>query len=430
MKIAILAYRALPVADPRRHGHFGGLETSAWLTAKGLAAIDGNDVSLIVRYHWPLKAHFIDGVRVVVRWKPLEILRESVAGQIEVTSGFPWLKIRRWKLSLVWKIPLLVLFRLFSRNRSHVLEEDAFYHKDPGDVLLLFGSNLTSARALISLAGRQTRTVLSIQSNNELDPRFAQDANFQNEYGERSEVIQRLISGTTDIVVQTEFQQQRLLELFGRKSIILGNPFDIISWDQALIASNTTARSGRQAQPVDNAGAAESYVLWVGRPDRFHKRPHLIVEVARLCPDIPFLMVLNTGDEDVRREIESSRPSNLTILDQVPFTDMPKLFAHASLFAFTGSEEHEGLPNVLLQAAASSIGIVAYDFVPQVISESGASLVAGGVEQMAELISQLVRQPEQRAAMGKAGRLLMESHLDLPSYCERLMTLLSGDDSR
>ncbi len=416
-KVGVLSLRALPVVIPKLKGQFGGSETSAWLTAKALASLENLDVSLLTRHHTRQPRQQVDGVEILSDWQLIEIARESLAGVAELQPEFPWLKIRKFSPSLFWKIPVLAAVRQFFPNRSYELRENPFIQQFDFDAILLFGANLVSAKAILSLKHKKTKTILLIRANAELNERFAKEDDFQNEYGERSEVVRYAISNASQIVVQTEHQQRLLLDHFHRKATVIPNPFDLKSWDQQL--SNV-----EQPKPVET----ENYVLWVGRPDRFHKRPLALLEVAARCPDIPFVMVLNRGVQEVREEIELIKTQNVTILDQVPFAQMPQLYKNAIAFAFTGSIEHEGFPNVLLQSAATSTPIVSLDFLPDLILRSGGAILSGTTEKMAEDIRSLLLNKEKAEQLGRAGREMIEQHIDMHQYAVLLEELTKDNE--
>lgn len=114
--VCIIAYSALPLIDPSVPGHFGGLETCAWLVARGLARRSDVNVTFVVRHYLKRPPQMVDGVNIVTRWEPLDICRHSLAGKISVSSRFPWLRFHRWDSSLLWKIPLLAVVHPFKKN--------------------------------------------------------------------------------------------------------------------------------------------------------------------------------------------------------------------------------------------------------------------------------------------------------------------------
>lgn len=413
-KIGIVAYRALPVACPELPGHFGGLETSAWLTARGLARHGELDVTLLGRHRWSLPPRKVQGVRIIARPAFLEILRESLEGQVTVGSRFPWVSIQRWDSSLLWKLPLLVMARPFRSPASDPCAPDPYFVTHPFETWCAFGVNAVSASVIASAKARSTRSLLFIQSNGDLDARYATQADFRNEYGELGSVCRFALRGADVILTQTPIQHDWLQERFGRDSVVLGNPFDLSGWEESLSAGRSLPF------PLP----AERYALWIGRADQTHKRPLLFLEAARACPEVPFLMILNRGDAAVRAAVLQGKPANVQIIDHVPFELMPSVFSRAGLLVFTGSREHEGLPNVLLQAAASGVPVAALDFLPESIQQAGFAIVTGTPTALVDEIRRLWGNRCLADERGASGRTYMQTQHDLDAYTSRLVKLL------
>lgn len=414
MKVAIVANNALPVADPRVKGEFGGLETSAWLTARGLAQQPGITVALITRHWRRRKTQVIDNVRICVRPRFFEIVRESMAGRVRVTDYFPGFEVLHWHWSLTWKIPLLAAAKLLRAHGNFFQPAFATGLHETCDAAILFGVNAVSADAMRYFKTCHTKTILSIRSNADLDETFVRDPDFRNEYGVTSTDAKFVIEQADRILVQTVLQQRLLKERFGRESLVLGNPFDLKQWDEWAGSFHKLP-----FQP-----ASGDYCLWVGRADRTHKRPLLMLDVAVLCPEIPFVMVLNEGLPDVRKEVEDCCPENVQLVERIPFELMPKLFRQARVFVTTGTSTNEGLPNVLIQAAASRTPTLGLDFLPEGFVESGAAVLSGSIPQLAEDLQRLWDNPQSLRESGHKARQYAESHFDLKHYSVQLTSLL------
>ena len=135
-------------------------------------------------------------------------------------------------------------------------------------------------------------------------------------------------------------------------------------------------------------------VLWIGRYDRHHKRPHLALEVARLCPGIPFHFIINPGDQSVEQEIRSECPSNVRLDGYVPNDLMPEVYRSSRLFLCTGSNAYEGFPNVLLEAASSGTPTVSLEEFDGFLERSNAGVSSEGqVTGLAVMIRELWEMP-------------------------------------
>ncbi|OAI51417.1 hypothetical protein AYO47_07140, partial [Planctomyces sp. SCGC AG-212-M04] len=339
-RIAVVAMNALPVVLGE-HGRIGGMETFAWNLVRGLAT-SGYDTWLVVRSVRKPSVDRVEGVRLLVDIEPLREVRRRVSEQVEFRPGFPWLKIQKWSPALAWQIPALAVARGL---RSRVPLSDriaALFDEARPDVVLALGVSGESRAAIAAAHKRNGLGVLWLRSNADLDPRWYSDPEFRNSYGVTSAEARACLVESDGIIAQTALQRDRLKELNGRDAAVIQNPVDLKTYSPG----SDEPRRG---------------VLWIGRYDRFHKRPLLAMEIARQCPGVPFTLVINEGDAEVADEVRRLKPDNVTIVDSVPRPEMPDRFRNARVFLSTGSVEHEGFPNVLLEAAASGTPVVSLE---------------------------------------------------------------------
>jgi len=195
-------------------------------------------------------------------------------------------------------------------------------------------------------------------------------------------MVYEAIMKATHIVVQTEMQQQRLRERFGRASTIIRNP---IRLDVTPMPSPLEGR----------------YVLWIGRGEDTHKRPRLCFELARRCPDLAFLMVMNPVDEDAQRALKHEAPENVTIVDFVPYDEIEAYFQHAT--ALVSTSAFEGFPNTFLQAGKHGVPVLSLEVDPDgILAATGGGRVAGGeMAQLARHLQALTGDPAAREACGR-----------------------------
>jgi glycosyltransferase involved in cell wall biosynthesis len=118
-----------------------------------------------------------------------------------------------------------------------------------------------------------------------------------------------------------------------------------------------------------------------------------LLKLARQCPEVPFLMVLNPRDDVLEREINAACPENVHMVPFVPFDLMPALFARASVFVSTSALE--GFPNVFLQAVASGVPIGSLEVGSEFLSSSGGGeCTAGDIERLANFVRRCWDSPE------------------------------------
>lgn len=364
LRVCLVALNAYPAIDPEIPGPIGGIETRAWTLARGLARQPGLDVSLAIRHSQALRRTNYEGVHLHLLRDRLYRPRESLALRLQRTSGFPWLTLRAPRWSDAVYLPLVALQRA-ARGRADPLTPQKFYQQLPVDLFVTFGVQQNSASVIASAHSMGRPAVLFLSWDGDLDERYLSDENFVSEYHDSASICRWTIQHADRILCQTEAQQARL-KLFGREATLLRNPLDFESWDtgmQVPLSEETTAGLKR-------------YALWIGRADTSHKRPLLLNELARRCPDVDFLMVLNRRDDAVEREVRQTAPANVRITERVPFTSMPGVLRRAAVLVNTSSRE--GFPNAYLQAAATGVPIGSLNVEQQFLEESHAGFCAAG----------------------------------------------------
>ena len=373
MHVCLVAYDALPAIDSSEAGSYGGLETHAWILAQGLARRPDLNVSLVVRHHRPARVSRVNNVQIVTRVDRLFRLRRFVSERIDIQSTTQ-MSLKRWSWHLLWIMPLLACVRPFRRPAIDPCTADPFFVDLNADVLCAFGVNAVAASVVASATGKY-RSLLFLESNADLDEKFAEDPDYINAYGERGDQCRFAIERAGSIVAQNEWQQRQLTEYFHRSATLVNNPFDFDQWNQP------------EALSVELP--AGPFVLWIGRADRFHKRPQILLRVAEQCRELHFTMIMNAGDPEVAAEIALQLPQNVTLIPSIPFQQMASIFQRSSLYVSTGSNQHEGFPNVFLQAAASGVPIVSLEVDPGFVRGDECGEVADGDE--AALIESIVR---------------------------------------
>lgn len=382
LKICFTAFNAYPVIDPESGGAIGGVETRAWMLARALARLPETEVTFVVRHHRLPSRCAVDGVRLVPVIDPLFRVRESVGTMVSRTERFPWLTIRGFSPALLWQFPLVagdfLRRRLFGRRLDYRMPMEPIASVD-ADVFATFGVvNMTSAAVIASAHARGKPAVLFLGSDSDLDERFTPDSTYVSPYGDPAPLCAWILQHADVIVAQTPWQQETLRTRFGRDSTVISNPIDHEEWDRLA------------ARPLPEAETCglKRYVLWVGRAEGIHKRPQLMLDVARLCPAVDCLMILNSREPVLEARIRRDAPPNLHILPQVPFPKMPALFARA--VALVSTSALEGFPNVFLQAALSRVPVASLVVAGEFLSRTGAGeCFDGDLERMATRIRDL-----------------------------------------
>ena len=399
---------------PDAKGAIGGAETRAILMARAISRTNEFSVVVVVRDSQNRPITMVDGFKVVTWVDRLFRIRRDVSEHISVLSSFPWLSIHSWVFRLMWQIPALSIARLFRKSDIAREEFHALLAEVNCDVYCCLGVSQRTAR-IFSVARQQSRrTILFIAANSDLDPRYVSEPGIRNATGDNGESCAAAIRDADLIVCQTEIQQRLLKDNFGRESCLLPNPFEYDNWQRIMQSSvpPATVRVNR-------------YALWVGRSDQHHKRPQILLSIAQRCPDISFVMIMNTQDESVAMEMRNNCPENVQIIESVAFSEMPALFRNASMFISTGSRQFEGFPNVFLQAAASAVPIVSLEVDPGFVSEFNTGIVCNGdVEFMMNEISMLWSDVDRARSLGLNGQNYMKKRSVEDDSVQRLVGII------
>lgn len=416
LSVVGVAYHSLGVVDRAIEEPFGGLETHAWTLARALARLPATAACLVAMHKSGPRDATVDGVRLVVRREPQwQWLRREVAACLEI-GKWPRVRLKRWRARLLWQIPTLAATRWFRPPPRDPRLPDPFYASLPADAMLAFGVNAVSASLVASARARAIPSVLILESDGELDARYTAGSTYVNPYGERGDVCAFALREATAIVAQSSRQQDMLRQRFGRDGAVLENPIVVEDWRRSALQPSSV----RTALP-------DRYALWIGRFDRFHKRPLELLAVARACPEVPFVMVLAGGDADVEREVVRQRPANVRMIPRVPFDEMPAVMQGARLLVNTGSAAFEGAPNVFLQAAVLGLPIASLEADPGLIAAGRCGATAGGDPgRLAEWVSRLWSDDALHRQWGDNGRRYAEQTHDATLIARRLRELVES----
>jgi glycosyltransferase involved in cell wall biosynthesis len=130
------------------------------------------------------------------------------------------------------------------------------------------------------------------------------------------------------------------------------------------------------------------------------KRPELAAAAARALPSASFEWI---GDGPGLEAARASAPANLRFSGPVARADLPARLSDADVLLHPG--RREGLPKVILEAAASGLPTVAFsDHDPRYLTEHGAGIVVSTPEEMSAALARLAADAPARARMGEAAR--------------------------
>src|SRR5262249_18147036 len=97
---------------------------------------------------------------------------------------------------------------------------------------------------------------------------------------------------------------------------------------------------------------------------------------------------------------------------------------------FVLSSLREGLPNVLLEAMAMTVPVIATEIagIPRLVQDgvNGVLVAPGSAKALAKGIADLVRQPDLRSRIANAGRATVETQYSFARRMEKIADLYDG----
>lgn len=160
----------------------------------------------------------------------------------------------------------------------------------------------------------------------------------------------------------------------------------------------------------------DTLLLSVGRLQRRKGHDLAIDAMARLKPLLPGLryVIVGNGEERTRLEGLVARHDlgdRVAFAGAVPEAMLPQYFAASDVFVMPNRQDGadiEGFGIVFLEAAASGRPSIGGNSggVPEAVDHERTGLLVGGTDpvELAGAIERLARNPDERCAMGRAGR--------------------------
>jgi glycosyltransferase involved in cell wall biosynthesis len=411
LRICFYCLGAAPLFNRASKRIFGGAETRSKTLAKEMARRPSLSIKFMVAEEGQPKSQLIDGITVLV--DPLhsflsdqffESVYQRYLHYCEPQTKFPYFRIHTYRLCLVWQIPILAFSKIiFSRWKKWLRRQPklvSFYAAQQVDVYCLFV--LSEATADIVKTGKLTRkykNVVFLIHDDDVSPNDESQNNSHRTYCLRNADL---------IIAQTIHQCDLLKKNFGLSAIVIRNPIEL------------------RTQDLENH---RDVALWIGRSQPLgsnHKRPELLFELAKRCPNIPFLAIINR-DDPVRFEIlQKQRPNNVEIVTQVPFSKIDAVFSRSKVFVSTSGKE--GFPNTFLQAGKYRVPILSLAVDPDgMLSKHGAGIVFGDdLEAMAASLKEVWEDPVRLSAIGDKARTYVERFHDIHLAGDALESELRG----
>ena len=148
--------------------------------------------------------------------------------------------------------------------------------------------------------------------------------------------LRRQVSRTDLLFCNSEYTRKAIMAKWGRTAQVIYPPVDVEGFTPA---------------------PKEKFVVTVGRFVST-KNYELILEVARIMPQIKFIIVgRKPKNDEYYEKIKESKPSNLLLLANLPYAEMISLLGRAKVYLHTMVGEHFGI-SVVEAMAAGCIPIV------------------------------------------------------------------------
>lgn len=208
------------------------------------------------------------------------------------------------------------------------------------------------------------------------------------------------------IVVQNSHQAQLVREQFGREGVLIPNICRV---------------------PGSGAVASPRFILWAGMI-RSVKRPDIFLDLARLMPDLTFVMVggRSEGEGSLYESVSARATSipNLDFVGFVPSSEMDEYFDHAMMLVNTSVSE--GFPNTFLQSWIRGIPTVSFVDTGARAEGRPVGIVVATPAEMQASVARLAGNAAERASSGEAAKRYVELHHSPERVLDRYEELFRG----
>jgi glycosyltransferase involved in cell wall biosynthesis len=184
-------------------------------------------------------------------------------------------------------------------------------------------------------------------------------------------IYRHTLINSNKIIVQTNYQQQRLKEFAGVKSSVVPNGY-----------TKTDVSIGYKNR---------SCFIWVGRLHQEQKRPNLFVELAKRVPEANFLLIGTRGTEQYREYLKKEITS-IENMDYKFDVDPNKIHQYyQQSIALVNTSRYEGFPNTFLEAWRVGTPVLGLDVNPDrfLQQDETTDFHAGDLEILSQIIRKL-----------------------------------------
>jgi sugar transferase (PEP-CTERM/EpsH1 system associated) len=188
---------------------------------------------------------------------------------------------------------------------------------------------------------------------------------------------------------------------------------------------------GHPSEPIRKEFSIPLAAPLIGTVGRLHPtkgHQDLIKAFAHLHTQWPDVYLLLVGDGEMRHKL-IRQADDLQLSNRIIFTgvreDISSILATLNLFVLPSLSE--GMPNVILEAMATGLPVVATSVggVPELVVNGVTGILTppNNPTALAEAILELLHAPEKAAAMGRAGRQRIKTHFTIDRMVEQYESL-------
>jgi glycosyltransferase involved in cell wall biosynthesis len=284
---------------------------------------------------------------------------------------------------------LAVLARCFARHRPHIVQSTHFFSN-------LYAAIVGRAFGALAIGSIRNDAYFDMQANGRWGPWLLK-------------APQMLLANSCAARRNTQ-----ALGLPPERTHVLSNVIDFVDFD------GRQGRGARFRASGDPVAIAVCRVVEAKRLDRF------VRALARARRDVPALTGVVVGDGPARASLQALART-LGLEGALTFVgrsdDVPGRLRGADMLV--SSSDHEGFPNVVLEAMAARLPVVATPAgdVPRIVEDERTGYVVpfDDIDAMASRMARLAASPDLRLRLGEAGRSRVEEQYSYETLGSRLI---------
>ncbi|HSC35888.1 MAG TPA: glycosyltransferase [Thermodesulfobacteriota bacterium] len=240
------------------------------------------------------------------------------------------------------------------------------------------------------------------------------------------EDLREKFDDATKVITTTDYNKDYLSKLLGEK---YGANIEIIKYgiDISRFSFNEKKPDGKVK------------ILFIGRLIEKRGPTYAIEAFNKVLGEIPNIELRMIGNGLLKDEVDRlinklDLNDNVILLGAQPQSAVLKEMAEADIFFLpsltAGNGDREGSPVSILEAEATGLPIVStiHNGIPEIVidGETGFLLPERDTHAMAERLKQLIRDPELKIKMGKAGRAHVQANYDRKNEINNLEKLFEN----